>query len=50
MALRNILSFVLVFDLEITRAANNKLNIVVKQEGQEKKYTIKEGAMQKIVL
>ncbi|HKO79804.1 MAG TPA: hypothetical protein VJU78_05385, partial [Chitinophagaceae bacterium] len=50
MALRNIHSFGRVFDLEITRAANNKLNIVVKQEGKEKKYTIKEGAMQKIVL
>lgn len=50
MALRNIHSFGCVFDLEITRAANNKLNIVVKQEGKEKKYTIKEGAMQKIVL
>lgn len=50
MALRNIHSFGRVFDLEITRATNNKLNIVVKQEGKEKKYTIKEGAMQKIVL
>lgn len=50
MALRNIHSFGRVFDLEITRAANNKLNIVINQEGKEKKYTIKEGAMQKIVL
>lgn len=50
MALRNIHSFGRVFDLEISRAANNKLNIVVKQDGKEKKYTIKEGAMQKIVL
>ncbi len=50
MALRNIHSFGHVFDLEITRAAKNKLNIVVKQEGKEKKYTIKEGAMQRIVL
>jgi len=50
MALRNIHSFGHVFDLEVTRAANNKLNIVVKQEGKEKKYTIKEGTMQKIVL
>lgn len=50
MALRNIHSFGRVFDLEVTRAGNNKLNIVVKQEGKERKYTIKEGAMQKIVL
>lgn len=50
MALRNIHSFGRVFDLEVTRAANSKLNIVVKQEGKEKKYSIKEGAMQKIVL
>lgn len=50
MALRNIHSFGRVFDLEVTRAGNNKLNIVVKQGGKEKKYTIKEGAMQKIVL
>ena len=50
MALHNIHSFGHVFDLEITRAAGNKLNIVVKQEKKEKKYTIKEGEMQKIVL
>lgn len=50
MALRNIHSFGRVFDLEVTRAANNKLNIIITQEGKEKKYTIKEGETKKVVL
>jgi len=50
MALRNVHSFGNVFDLEITRAGAGKLAIIIKKQGQEKKYTIKEGEMQKIVL
>ena len=50
MALRNIHSFGNVFDLEVTRAAAGKLIVTIKKQGQEKKYTIKEGATQKIVL
>jgi len=50
MALRNIHSFGNVFDLEVTRAAAGKLIITIRKAGQEKKYTIKEGATQKIEL
>jgi hypothetical protein len=50
MALRNIHSFGNVFDLEVVRAGTGKLIITIKKQGQEKKYTIKEGATQKIVL
>jgi hypothetical protein len=50
MALRNIHSFGNIFDIEISRAAADKLNITIKKAGQEKKYTIKEGATQKIIL
>ncbi len=50
MALRNIHSFGRVFDVEVTRAADNKLNVVITQGVKEKKYMIKEGATQKIVL
>lgn len=50
MALRNIHSFGNVFDIEVTRAAAGKLIINIKKAGQEKKYTIKEGTTQKIVL
>jgi len=50
MALRNIHSFGNVFDLEVARAAANKLIITIKKAGQEKKYAIKEGATQKIEL
>jgi hypothetical protein len=50
MALRNIHSFGTVFDLEIRRAANGKLDIVVKQNGNEKKYSIKEGTTRTINL
>jgi hypothetical protein len=49
MALRNIHSFGNVFDLEVARAAG-KLVIKIKKAGQEKKYTIKEGATQRIEL
>jgi hypothetical protein len=50
MALRNIHSFGNVFDIEVTRAGAGKLMITIKKAGQEKKYTIKEGATLKIVL
>ena len=50
MALRNIHSFGNAFDLEVARAATGKLIITIKKAGQEKKYTIKEGATQKIEL
>ena len=43
MALRNIHSFGNVFDLEIKRAGNEKLDIIIKKNGKEKKYTIREG-------
>jgi len=50
MALRNIHSFGNVFDLEVARAVAGKLVITIKKAGQEKKYTIKDGATQKIEL
>jgi cellobiose phosphorylase len=50
MALRNIHSFGNEFDLEVTRATAGKLMITIKKAGQVKKYTIKEGATQKIQL
>jgi hypothetical protein len=43
MALRNIHSFGNVFDLEIKRMGKDKLDIIVKKDNEEKKYTIKEG-------
>jgi len=49
MALRNIHSFGNVFDLEVTRSANNKLQITVKGT-TKKQYVIKEGATQNIQL
>lgn len=50
MALRNIHSFGNVFDIEVARASSGKLVITIKKAGQEKKYTIKEGATQKVEL
>ena len=50
MALRNIHSFGNVFDLEVARATAGKLTITIKKAGQEKKYSINEGATQKIEL
>jgi len=50
MALRNIHCFGNVFDLEVARVAAGKLIIIIKKAGQEKKYTIKEGATLKIEL
>ena len=50
MALRNIHSFGNIFDIEVARADAGKLIITIRKAGQEKKYTIKEGATQKIEL
>ncbi len=50
MALRNIHSFGNVFDIEVARAGAGKLTVTIKKDGKEKRYTIKEGATQKIVL
>jgi hypothetical protein len=50
MALRNIHAFQNQFDLEITRAAKNKLRVTVIKGDHKKSYTIKEGATQKIQL
>jgi hypothetical protein len=50
MALRNIHSFGNTFDLEVMRSGNGKLTIVVKKDGKEKKYTIKDGVTQRIQL
>jgi hypothetical protein len=50
MALRNIHSFGNVFDIMISRAGAGKLQIVIKKDGKEKNYIIKEGATQKIQL
>ncbi len=50
LALRNIHSFGNIFDLEVLRLPGGKLSITVKQGDVLKKYTIKEGATQQIVL
>lgn len=50
MALRNMHSFGSVFDIMVSRAGADKLNITIKKEGKEKSYIIKEGATQKIQL
>ena len=50
MALRNIHSFGNIFDLEVKRSAPGKLEITIKKDQQEKKYSIKEGTTLKIVL
>jgi hypothetical protein len=50
MALRNIHSFGNVFDLEIKRMGKDKLDIIVKKDNREKKYTIKKGASVNIKL
>ena len=50
MALRNIHAFGNIFDIEVARAGTGKLVITIKKDGREKKYTIKEGATQKIDL
>src|SRR5688572_8048656 len=50
MALRNIHSFGKIFDLEVKRSGRDKLTIIIKAEGKEKDYSIKDGATQLIVL
>jgi hypothetical protein len=50
MALRNIHSFGTIFDLEVKRINAGKIMIVIKKGSIEKKFTIIEGASQKILL
>jgi hypothetical protein len=50
MALRNVHSFGNVFDLEVKRAGEGKLQVVINKAGTEKKYSIKEGEKKEINL
>ena len=50
MALRSMHAFGNVFDIEVSRAAAGKLIISINKGVQVKKYTIKEGDTQKIIL
>ena len=50
MALRNIHSFGNIFDLEIKRAGSDKLDIIIKKDNMEKKFTISDGATANIKL
>jgi hypothetical protein len=50
MALRNIHSFGNIFDLEIKRAGNDKLDIIIRTDNKEKKFTINDGATASIKL
>jgi hypothetical protein len=50
MALRNIHSFGNIFDLEIKRAGNDKLDIIIKTDNKEKKFRINDGATANIKL
>ncbi len=50
MALRNIHSFGSVFDLEVKRAGKDKLDIIIRKENKEKKYTVREGATESVKL
>jgi len=43
MALKNIHSFGNVFDLEVSRAASGKLNVIVTKLGHSKQFSVKEG-------
>jgi cellobiose phosphorylase len=50
MALKNIHSFGHVFDLKVQRAAAGKLELVITENGKEKKYSIKDGGTAKVTL
>ena len=50
MALRNVHAFGNVFEIEVSRPTAGKLVIAINKSGQIKKYTIKEGATQMIIL
>lgn len=50
MALRRIQAFQTSFDVEVARAGKDKLAITVKNGGKTKKFTIREGATQRIQL
>jgi hypothetical protein len=50
MALRNIHSFGHVFDLNVKRSGNGRLDIMVSENGKLKKYAISDGGTQRIAL
>jgi len=50
MALRKIKAFQNDFDVEVERNGKDKLSVIVVKGGSEKKYTIREGATQRIDL
>jgi hypothetical protein len=50
MALRNVQSFGNVFDLEIRRGSKESILAVIKKDGNEKKYTLKDGEKKEIKL
>lgn len=50
MALKNIHAFGHVFDMTIVRAGKGRLQVLVKQDGAEKKYTVKEGGTVQVQL
>jgi len=50
MALRNVHSFGNVFDIEIKRGSKENLQVVIKKEGTEKKYILKDGEKKEIKL
>ena len=50
MALKNIHAFGSVFDINVVRAGKGKLQVLVKKNGAEKKYTVKEGGTVQVQL
>ncbi|QEC43434.1 hypothetical protein [Pseudobacter ginsenosidimutans] len=50
MALKNIHSFGHEFDLKVKRGEAGKLDVIVTENGKEKKYTVKEGGTVKVSL
>ncbi len=50
MALRGVRAFGALFDIEVVRAAGGKLDILISKDGRSKKYTVKEGATQRITI
>jgi hypothetical protein len=50
MALRNVHSFGNVFDIEVKRSNNENLQVVIKKEGSEKRYILKDGERKEIKL
>jgi hypothetical protein len=50
MALRNVHAFGTVFDLQVDRVSAGKLVITIIKDGQQKKYNIRDGGTQQILL